>query len=164
MKVAIFSDIHDNLSNLDLALDAVDQCETLIFCGDFCAPFTLKHLADRFSHPIHVVFGNNDGDKFLLTTIATQHDHVTLHGEMMSIEIADLKIAANHYPQIARQIALAAEHNVVFYGHNHQHNIETVGETLFINPGEIMGRFDDPTFVIFDTVNLQVELKHIRGR
>ena len=151
MKIAVFSDIHDNTTNLDKALAASTDCNALFFCGDFCAPFTLKQIADQFTNPVHVVFGNNDGDKFLMSQIAAQQQHIILHGELASLEIAGLKIAANHYPQIARQIALAGEHDVVLYGHDHQYKVRREGTSLLINPGEIMGRFGEPSIIILDT-------------
>ena len=67
MKIAVLSDIHDNLVNLDLALQKIKelQAETMIFCGDFCSPFAAKQLAG-FGLPVHAVFGNNDGDPFAI--------------------------------------------------------------------------------------------------
>ena len=62
MRVAVVSDIHDNIWNLDKALKLVADAAVLLCCGDICSPFTLKMLAEGFPGPVHVVFGNNDGD------------------------------------------------------------------------------------------------------
>ena len=35
----------------------------MIFCGDFCAPFTLTEIGQGFAGPVHCVLGNNDGDR-----------------------------------------------------------------------------------------------------
>ncbi|MCA9740035.1 MAG: metallophosphoesterase [Deferribacteres bacterium] len=151
MKILVISDIHDNIWKLEKALKKCDPVELAIFCGDFCAPFTLKQLAEFPAKALHVVFGNNDGDRFLLTKIARDYPHVVLHGEFAKIEAGDLKIAVNHYPEIAAEIAKSDAFDVVFYGHNHEHRIEKIGSTDLINPGEIMGRFGRSTFVIYDT-------------
>jgi uncharacterized protein len=54
MKIAVLSDIHDNIWALERLLEDL-QADVLIFCGDFCAPFTLAQIAEGFSGPIHVV-------------------------------------------------------------------------------------------------------------
>ena len=80
MKIAVLSDVHDNIWHLEKALNKLAELgdqgkikiEVLLFLGDFCAPFSLKQIADAFSGPIHCIPGNNDGDMFLLMTIAAQ--------------------------------------------------------------------------------------------
>ena len=75
MKIAVLSDIHDRLDHLELVLLKVREsgADVLFFLGDFCAPFSLAALAEGFSNPIHAVFGNNDGDIFLLCKIGRAH-------------------------------------------------------------------------------------------
>lgn len=151
MKLAVLSDIHDNIWQLERALATCWAADALLFCGDFCAPFTLKQIADVYPRPVHAVFGNNDGDRFMLASIAAEYPHVHLHGELAVLNFDDLTMAVNHYPEIAFEIASNGRHDVVFYGHNHQQKIERIGRTEFINPGEIMGRFGRSTFAMYDT-------------
>ena len=68
MIIAVLSDAHDNIWNLADALEQARAAgaEVLIFCGDFCAPFTLTQIGQGFSGPVHCVLGNNDGDPRLL--------------------------------------------------------------------------------------------------
>ena len=152
MEVAILSDIHDNIWNLERALDELNKrkAQRLLFLGDFCAPFSLKQLAEGFSDPIDAIFGNNDGDQFLLATIAADHANVTLHGQFAELKIESKSIAMNHYPGIARGLA-HGDYDAVFYGHDHTPFTGEVGATLLANPGEIMGRFGSPSFGIYDT-------------
>jgi len=163
MKIAIVSDIHDNIWKLKAVTQAIQpyQAELLIFCGDFCAPFTLKQLADEFTGPIHAVWGNNDGDKWLLTVIANQAGQVTLHGELAELDVDGKKIGVNHYPEIGRRLAESGAYDLVCYGHNHEAKIETVGQTQLINPGEIMGRFGKTTFAIYDTSTHTAQLVEV---
>lgn len=153
MKIAIFSDSHDNVSNLQIALDQANALgsKALLFLGDFCAPFSLKQIAESFVGPIHAVFGNNDGDPFLLSQIASGFDHVQLHGQYVELELGGRKIALNHYPEIAKRIAQSGEFDAVFSGHDHLKYLHQFGETVWANPGEIMGRFGEPSFGIYDT-------------
>jgi len=68
MKIAIFSDIHDHIWNLEAALGAIQACDALLVCGDLCSPFIIDQLANGFpARPIHIVFGNNDGDLFRMS-------------------------------------------------------------------------------------------------
>jgi hypothetical protein len=161
MTIAVLSDIHDNIWNLEKALDHVETTDAamLLFLGDFCAPFTLAQIADGFSGPIHAVFGNNDGDPHLLSGIAATYEHVTLHGQFAEIEADTCRIAINHYPEIAYPIARSGVYDAVFSGHDHKQYVERFGSSLWANPGEIMGRFGRPSFGLFDTETS--EFRHV---
>jgi hypothetical protein len=161
MRIAILSDIHDNIWQLDKVLARVTGAGALIFCGDFCAPFTLTQLGQGFKGAVHVVWGNNDGDKWLLTRNALAVGNVTLHGELAELELGGRKIAANHYPHIARQLAESGSYDVVCYGHDHTTHLEQLGRTLLVNPGEVMGRFGKSTFAWYDTETGTAELVEV---
>ena len=151
MRIAVLSDIHDNIWQLEKVLAQVSGADALIFCGDFCAPFTLTQIAQGFTWQVHVVWGNNDGDKWLLTRNANAAGNVSLYGELAELELGGRKIAVNHYPHIARSLAESGKYDAVFYGHDHKRHTEQVGSTLLLNPGEVMGRFGQSTFAWYDT-------------
>lgn len=153
MRVAVVSDIHDNIWNLETALNDINErgAEALVFVGDFCAPFTLAQIGESFDGEVHAVFGNNDGDQFLLSQVAGNFEHVHLHGHLAELELGGKNIALNHYPDIARRLAESGAYDAVFSGHNHERQHETVGATLWANPGEVMGRFDSPSYGLYDT-------------
>ena len=111
MIIAVLSDAHDNIWNLADALEKVKAAgaEALIFCGDFCAPFTLTQIGKGFAGPVHCVFGNNDGDPFLLLRNASVVGNVTLHGHYAELTLGGRRIAVNHYPEIARRLAESGE-------------------------------------------------------
>lgn len=164
MIVAVLSDIHDNIWNLTNALARVRAAgaEVLIFCGDFCAPFTLTQLGKEFAGPVHCVFGNNDGDPRLLLQNALAAGNVTLHGQYAELELAGRRVAVNHYPEIARRLAESGQFDLVCYGHNHVAQVEQMGMTVLANPGEVMGRFGAPTFGFYDTRSGEFTLQRIR--
>ncbi|MEM7032450.1 MAG: metallophosphoesterase family protein, partial [Chloroflexota bacterium] len=58
MKLAVLSDVHDNIWNLEKVLNHLGKIDALLFLGDFCAPFSLKQIADAYAGPIHCVPGN----------------------------------------------------------------------------------------------------------
>ncbi len=162
MRIAILSDIHDNIWVLRDLLAGL-QADALLFCGDFCAPFTLAQIAEGFGGPVHVVFGNNDGDKLLLSRVAGRFSHVTLHGELAELELDGRRVAVSHYPPIGRALARSGVYDLVCYGHNHERTVEQVGATVLVNPGEVMGRFGRSTYAVYDTATGQaaiVEVTH----
>jgi len=159
MIVAVCSDIHDNIWALEEAVPQMAQADAVIFCGDFCAPFTLVQLAEGAAgRPLHVVWGNNDGDRWLLTQNAAAHEHVTLHGELASVELGGLRVGATHYPDIAEGLADSGRYDLVCCGHDHTARRDRVGDCDLLNPGELMGRFGRSTFALYDTDTRQGEL------
>jgi uncharacterized protein len=151
MRIAILSDIHDNIWKLAAALERIQDAEALTCCGDLCAPFIVPQLAEGFPGPIHVVFGNNDGDRFNIQRQAQRFDHVTIHGELAELTLGGKRIAVHHFDNVGRLIAAAGVYDVVCYGHNHVFEVGRDGKTLRINPGEIMGRLGTATYVVYDT-------------
>ncbi|RIK39270.1 MAG: YfcE family phosphodiesterase [Chloroflexi bacterium] len=151
-KIAILSDTHDQIANLDKALEGVrtSGASVLLHCGDLCAPFMLSRIAQAFTGPIHMVFGNNDGDGRLLQSIASKHPQVTLHGIYAEIEVARRQIALIHYPEPARRIAQSGQLDLVCYGHNHQRHHETIGRCHLVNPGELLGMYGVATWGLYD--------------
>ncbi|MDB6108744.1 MAG: phosphodiesterase, family [Pedosphaera sp.] len=152
MKIAIISDVHDNLPMLRMALQRCQEAEGLICCGDLCSPFVVKELGHGFARAVHVVFGNNDGDTFRIASAAAKFPQVQVHGEYVELDLGGRKFSVNHFDNIGRAIAKGEKHDVVCFGHNHQFEITAVGRTLIINPGEIYGGLTGhSTFAIYDT-------------
>jgi len=158
MKVAIVSDIHDNIWSLEDTLSRISDCDLLLVLGDIVAPFSLAQIAKGFAGPVHVVWGNNDGDKVLLVRNATAHDNVTIHGEYADIKVDGVRIAMTHYPAIAAAVAAGGAYDLVCYGHDHARRISVVEGTLVVNPGEVMGRFGVHSHAVYDTESHQALL------
>lgn len=161
-KVAILTDTHDHREALERALQAATDAgaDLLLHLGDLCAPFMLNLMGERFSGPIHVVFGNNDGDGRLLQTIANKHPHITLHGIYAELTVnlapggasaaGSRTIAIIHYPEPARRIAQSGQLDLVCYGHDHTRLLEQIGRTWLVNPGDIMGLRNQPGWALYD--------------
>jgi putative phosphoesterase len=163
MKIAILSDVHDNIWTLARVLEAVNQsgAGALIFCGDLCAPFTLKQIGEDFEGAVHAVLGNNDGDALFLSKVANGLDNVSLHGPFAYLELDGRRVAVNHYPPIAQDQARCGQYDLVCHGHDHLANVERFGDTLLVNPGEVMGRLGQSTFALYDTVTGKAEIKSV---
>ncbi len=152
MRIAIISDIHDNIPNLRSALANMRDVDVLLCCGDLCSPFIVKELGQGFSRPTHIVFGNNDGDRFRIAECARVYPNMHIHGEFVGLEFGGKRIAINHFDNLGMAIAASREYDVVCFGHNHRFEITRRATTLIINPGEIYGLLTGTaTFVVYDT-------------
>jgi len=153
MIVAVMSDSHDNIWNLRKALDIVENegAGMIIHCGDFVAPFMAKELNEA-GIPVHGVFGNNDGDQYLLTKFSlTTLTNITFHGLVGQVDIGDFKIAFTHEKVVAQGMAGGGNFKMVCFGHSHEYYKKKIGATILLNPGEIMGKDGRPGFCLVDT-------------
>ncbi len=152
-KIAILSDSHDQIAHLTRVLESANAAgaEMLLHCGDLCAPFMLNLIGERFAGPVHVVFGNNDGDGRLLQVVAAKHPHITLHGIYAELEIAGRLLALIHYPEPARRIAQSGAFDLVCYGHDHTLLLEPARKGWLLNPGEVLGMKGAASWALYDT-------------
>jgi len=158
MKLVILSDSHDNIWAFDQAAGTIGQADAVIHCGDLCSPFMIPRLADAAQgKPVHIVWGNNDGDKRLLMVQANKAGNVIMHGDIAELELGGMHIAVNHYPEVARALAKSGQYDLVCYGHDHTANEEWLGNTLLLNPGEVMGLMGARTLVVLDTDDRKVK-------
>jgi hypothetical protein len=161
MLIGVFSDVHDNLTNLRWALELFKKrgVGVLIFCGDFCSPIPSRIMAGEFSGEVHCVFGNGDGDKFQILAIATgQYPNLKPHGEYAELEFDGAKIAVTHYPFYAQALARTGDYHAVFSGHTHERHEERFGDCLWLNPGEILGWKGPASCAIYDTATRSAEM------
>jgi len=155
MKLLVLSDIHDHVNNLEAVLVSAPAraCGALLCCGDLCSPFVIDILDRGFDGPVHVVFGNNDGDQFLITAKADRIDRARekqglpprfhLHGQHMLFPNGSAGslsgIAACHYPGPSVHLARSGDFRAVFCGHSHLVGSGKEGSCLLVNPGAVMG-------------------------
>ena len=160
MKIAIISDSHDREQRLKDLIKELNSKEIkiLIHCGDLCAPFMMKALAE-FNGDAHCVFGNTE-DRHTSTLLATKRG-VNLHGDFGKLEIEGRKIAFIHNDKLGALLAETGKFDIVFHGHNHKAHKEMIKNTLLVNPGEMAGLNGIPTYVIYDTKTGEVEIKEL---
>ena len=164
MRLAVLSDIHDNLWNLAAAMEVARTADALLCCGDLCSPFVIDELT-KCDAPVHIVFGNNDADLYRITSKAQKKTNCHLHGELFQATFDGRRLAMNHFDYLARSMAKSGDYDVVCFGHNHEFEIARQGTTLLINPGPIMGakfssgKWEDAeaTFVLYDSIADTVE-------
>jgi len=161
MKIAIISDVHDNIPNLKKVLGycTENKIEKIICCGDLASIETLEYLNDNFSGEVYFTFGNMDNDylqnyffknnKFKKTKIFKEEGEAEIDGK---------KIAFVHFPRIAKGLCRSGRYNFVFYGHTHKPWEENINGCKMLNPGTVAGQFFPATFAVWNTENDKFEL------
>lgn len=174
MRVAILSDSHDNVPNMEKALKYINKegIKIIIHCGDLCAPAMLISVIEpNFKGKIYLIHGNV-GDKELLEKVAKKYPNFKIFGEVGELEIDNentslaesRRVAFTHFPKEAQKLAKTGKYDLVFYGHTHKPWEEKVTGyklhvTRLVNPGTLAGMFYKATFAIYDTVTNKLELK-----
>ena len=160
MKIGIISDTHDNVWRLEEAFQYLKVVDGVFHCGDLISPFMVHRLGKGLAGmPVHIVWGNNDGDRRAVSNAAVSYPEIQIYGEFAEIEFEDLRIAIVHYPEIALGLAKGDSYDLVCYGHDHTANQEMIGNTLLLNPGEVMGLKGKASLVVYDTKTRIAEKK-----
>jgi len=160
MLLAIISDIHDHLANLETCLNwcQKNKIKKIICCGDTTNLETMNFLAKSFSGEIFIISGNADNyeqeDIKKLKNIKHQ-------GEITIKNIDGLKIAFYHQPEKIKKIKNdeLSSLDFIFYGHTHKPWLEIKERTIIANPGTLGGVYYSATFAILNTKTKNLELK-----
>jgi hypothetical protein len=155
MLVGIMSDSHDNLPAIRAAVDLFHRrnVEAVLHAGDLVAPFTAKELL-RLRPPLHIVFGNNDGERLGLKQVFGDRIHVAPY----KLNLGGKNVLLLHEPDNLDAIADSGHFDAIIYGHLHEVDIRK-GRTLVINPGECGGWLSGRcTVALWDTENGSVEV------
>jgi len=169
--IAVPSDIHDNIPNLNTALTIAkeNKVSALFVLGDITNAATLKYLAKNFSDPIYLVAGNMEVCD--LEAEAKKYKNITYLGRQGGIvKIAGRIVGLCHESFSANALIKQGADprlrgddgtgiSVIFYGHTHKPWEENKNGVRFINPGNLANVFYAPTFALWDEQTDKLELK-----
>lgn len=186
MKIAIISDSHDNIVNLEKALDFIkgQKINLIIHCGDLCSNSIIDEVfSPKFGGKLYLSGGNADDAEYLKET-CQKHKNIEFFDEFGEVEIENKKIAFCHKPVLAHDLAQSGQYDIVFYGHTHKPWEEKLSAVSYqpsagkntmkkklraescklkavevVNPGTLAGLFYKATFAIYDTKTNKLELK-----
>jgi putative phosphoesterase len=157
MKIGIISDTHDNLHNLEAALEVLraEEVTKILHCGDVCGPGIVRALMD---FDVWIAQGNMDRHHGLTQTVketlgpgrlAWLHK-LTLNGYPVAMVHGDNE-------EVLGNIIASGQYAYVFYGHTHRRRERTTGHTHAINPGALGGmRRQSRSFCTLDLETDQV--------
>lgn len=161
MKIAIISDIHDNIANLETFFQTIkkEEISKIICLGDITNSETLKKLAKNFSSEIFLIYGNAE---IYSEAELKNYKNINYLERLKVIKIDGLKIGLCHEPGFIRKL-FQEEPNLdfVFYGHTHKPWISIKNKATMANPGTLGGVFQRPSWAIFDTITKKLKLKLI---
>lgn len=156
MKIAIISDIHDNITNLKKFLNwcKEENVIEIICCGDVTNGKTLQFLADNFSGTIYLIRGNLE---IYDESQVEKYKNIKYYGRFGIADIENIKVGLCHEPWYLDKVLDKSA--IVFYGHTHRPWIEERKGKKIINPGTLGGVFTKGSFATWDTENNAIDLK-----
>ena len=161
MKIGVLSDSHDRLEAIKLAVARFNRegVQHVFHAGDIISPFTVPSFKP-LKAKLHIVWGNNDGDKMLLKE-KFEAMKAIVHGNFMDTELDGRRITMTHgtHGAITRALARCKEYDLVITGHTHKPEIKEESKTLIINPGATSGYLtQEKTVAIVDLVPMKAKL------
>jgi putative phosphoesterase len=137
MKIGIISDTHDNVHNLQVALETLraENVTKILHCGDVCGPEIVRALE---GFDVWIAQGNMDRHRGLTQAIeevlgrarlAWLHKP-TLNGYPMAMIHGDNE-------EVLGNLITSGTYAYVFHGHTHRRRDQTIGRTRVINPGAL---------------------------
>lgn len=161
MLIGLIADSHDHVPNIRKAVDLFKAREVgaVLHAGDFCSPFTVTPFVGI---PLKGVFGNNDGDHYLLLEKfeAIGAEHLGTFGDLT---IGGLRVALYHGTDapITSALEKCGDFDVVVSGHTHEKKAKMVGRTLAVNPGTAHGFEEKPTIAILNSETMEVAFEEL---
>ncbi len=158
MRIGILSDTHDHLTMIDQALAIFRQqgVEMLLHPGDVVAPFAAKRLL-TWTGPLHIVYGNNDGERKGLKTLLPQ-----IQDGPLLIDAGGRRILLHHSIDWCEPKDIAAA-DIIVTGHSHEIVNELRDRKLYVNPGECCGWVTGRgTIAVADTQQMSAEIIEVK--
>ncbi len=159
MNLGVLSDTHDDVANLEIALDAYRKRRVtqLIHCGDLISPATALHLK---GFEVIYVDGNMDheSEEIFRTMRELNPRNVVL--PTFEGQIAGVSIGVTHGndAQELERLIRSGIHRYVFTGHTHRRRDETIGSTRVFNPGALGGlKFQSRSYSVVDLASGEIE-------
>lgn len=158
MFIGIISDTHDHIEKVKKAIEIFNQYNliSVIHCGDFVAPFTLKEFG-ILKTKFYAVFGNCDGEKEGLLKVAKENNFV-LSEAPLALSFCNRKFIIFH------KLPKEKINNVdyIIYGHTHKSEIKKEENVFIINPGEACGLLTErATIAILNIEKNEIEFLEI---
>ncbi len=152
MKFAAISDTHDRLSAVRELVEILreEKLDFIVHAGGVISPFALKEFSS-LDVPFYIAFGNNDGERKILSEIAMQ----------MNWKIGDIVefpggiVYHGTDEEILKILRKTGE--MVVTGHTHEARIERDGRSVLLNPGEVCGYLTGKrTFAIVENGEISI--------
>lgn len=156
MIIGLISDSHDHVTHIQRAVEVFkeEKCSLVLHAGDYCSPFTVPYFNGL---KLKGVFGNNDGDKFLLMKKFMEIE-ASMEGDFFLWEESGIRLALYHgtHEEITRSLFESGRYDVLVTGHTHERVQEENEHTLHINPGTAHGFDGTASIALLNTQTREV--------
>ena len=154
MKIAIISDTHNNLNNIQAIRRILlsENANAVIHCGDLTDAVVLDYFGDFI---LYCAFGNGDFGVDVAQRVRWFNPQNRADDDL-DLEIGSKRVFVTHghVHSTLREAIDSTLYDYVFHGHTHRFKDEMVGNTRVINPGALGGRkIGERSFVILDLEN-----------
>ena len=158
--IGIISDTHENIAAINRAIRRFSEFDLdfLVHCGDIISPPVLR-VFEGFA--LRVVFGNNDGEREGLQTVANELGFGEITDELIFQHLGKSFYVYHGTRSKTLNDAIATQkYDYVLTGHTHRQRNELIGKTKVINPGAL---FSAPLYsvALLDPTNDWVEFLEI---
>jgi putative phosphoesterase len=159
MKIGVLSDTHDNIGNLQAALDVLrrEDINVVLHCGDLTSARLLS-LFEGFE--LHLVQGNVDGASQVIAHAVRRLGNGSTYGLTYEADLDGVSVAVIHGDddEARKTLQRSGLYAFVFHGHSHKRKDKMKGRTRVINPGALGGKqVESRSFCI---VNLETGQVH----
>lgn len=152
MRLGIFADTHDHLTNIRLAVDRfnAEGVDLVLFAGDLVSTIAIPPLR-KLNAPVVACYGNNEGNKIGLQSGFRLVGQLSEPPVQLTIEDGT-RLALAH---MKRQLRGVTDFDVGIFGHTHKPRIEHDAQgRLLVNPGETSGwTFGKPSIALLDSAS-----------
>lgn len=157
MKVAIISDIHDNLVNLEKCLVwcGKNGIEEIICCGDVTNSETIGILAGGFKGDIYLVKGNVE---LYDAGELRKYKNIKYYERVGRVQLDKKWVGFCHEPYLVDYVLKKGACDIIFHGHTHRPWMEEREEVVVVNPGTLGGMLARATFAVWESGGLKPEL------
>jgi putative phosphoesterase len=177
MKVGIISDTHDDIENVQEAIQIFNKnkADYVIHAGDYVFPGIVKEF-ENLNTKLIGVLGNNDGEKDGISK-SFMEINGELKGDLGEMEIDGIKFGIYHgtNSRIKEIIYRSQKYDILICGHTHKKEPHHSGairnnkETFILNPGSahrksasISGSFEETgQIILFNTKNKAYEFIYL---
>ncbi len=136
MLIGVLSDTHDHLDNIRKAVELFNKrnVDMVIHAGDVVSPFALDPL-EALNAPWRGILGNNEGEIPYLLEKAQGR----IQSPPLELEIEGYMVLVKHFHHYVEELAASGRYELIIYGHTHRIQVEKMGSTWVLNPGEACG-------------------------
>lgn len=154
MKIAIISDTHNNLHNIQAVRQILlsENVDAVVHCGDLTDADVLDYFGDFV---LYCAIGNGDFGMQVQQRMRW-FNAVNCADDDLDLELGSKRVFVTHGHMHANLMHAidSGSYDYIFHGHTHRFKDDVVGNTRVINPGALGGRkIGERSFVILDLEN-----------